>query len=714
MSTKTVTSRFILKGDNQSAKAFTDAKKQMDQLGKRVALFASAAVAGGVLIIKNQGAQIDRLAKTADIYQMSTEKLQALHQASELAGIGADAFDAKIGKLQKNLGEIARRGGPAVESLSAVGVNINEIINLPLDKQLEAISVGLSRMENQTIRASVAGDLFGRDAARMLKVTDALAKEGIAGITAELEALGGLISRSEAAGVERMNDTLLRASKVSDALAKRFTVELAPAVTAVAELFLEAAKESGGFKEETRDLADSIVDGFGFVLDIVDSTGRAFTIAANLGIIGFEGLKIVVWDLADSIINGPNRSLDALIERFNALPGMDINFRFGELAPGLRQDLDLSARIVAEAKAEIDRILLEPLPSAALKERLAKVRAEMAAFTAETQSQANEGAGLVVISPEEQKRLDGIKTSLADLMNQVKTFGASEDDRALLKLVDMGASEQDLATAQHLIGELKILRAAEEDSKRSAEEKLAMEQEVLSLIQSTRTEVEVHAALVERIGTLYQAGAITSLEQYEEILVRVNEKFVESTKKVNELDEFGKQAARNLQDHFADFLFDPFDDGIKGMLKGFSETIRRMAAEAAAASLFKKLFGEEGGAGGWLSQIFKGFGGGGGGGSSGGGFGSVISGIAGLFGGARAGGGPVAAGVPYLVGERGPELMVPRQSGKIVPNDRLEREPAGNVFNTNINMPRESNRRTGEQQGYYLARELQLRMRRNG
>lgn len=34
-------------------------------------------------------------------------------------------------------------------------------------------------------------------------------------------------------------------------------------------------------------------------------------------------------------------------------------------------------------------------------------------------------------------------------------------------------------------------------------------------------------------------------------------------------------------------------------------------------------------------------------------------------------GGPVAGGRPYLVGERGPELMVPRRSGQIIPNDKL-------------------------------------------
>lgn len=39
-----------------------------------------------------------------------------------------------------------------------------------------------------------------------------------------------------------------------------------------------------------------------------------------------------------------------------------------------------------------------------------------------------------------------------------------------------------------------------------------------------------------------------------------------------------------------------------------------------------------------------------------------------LFGGFKAEGGPVSSGRAYMVGERGPELFVPRSSGNIVPN----------------------------------------------
>ena len=39
--------------------------------------------------------------------------------------------------------------------------------------------------------------------------------------------------------------------------------------------------------------------------------------------------------------------------------------------------------------------------------------------------------------------------------------------------------------------------------------------------------------------------------------------------------------------------------------------------------------------------------------------------------GARAMGGPVSSGSPYVVGEKGPELFVPHASGTIVPNNKM-------------------------------------------
>ncbi len=49
--------------------------------------------------------------------------------------------------------------------------------------------------------------------------------------------------------------------------------------------------------------------------------------------------------------------------------------------------------------------------------------------------------------------------------------------------------------------------------------------------------------------------------------------------------------------------------------------------------------------------------------------GGLIGGVLGsIFGGGRAHGGPVSSGKAYMVGERGPEMFMPRSSGSIIPN----------------------------------------------
>ena len=55
------------------------------------------------------------------------------------------------------------------------------------------------------------------------------------------------------------------------------------------------------------------------------------------------------------------------------------------------------------------------------------------------------------------------------------------------------------------------------------------------------------------------------------------------------------------------------------------------------------------------------------------------------IGGARAAGGPVAAGETYLVGEQGPELFTPSRNGAIAPNGAMA--SARPTVVVNINTP---------------------------
>lgn len=70
--------------------------------------------------------------------------------------------------------------------------------------------------------------------------------------------------------------------------------------------------------------------------------------------------------------------------------------------------------------------------------------------------------------------------------------------------------------------------------------------------------------------------------------------------------------------------------------------------------------------------------------------------------GKRAAGGPVTAGSPYIVGEKGPELFVPGRTGTIVPNDKL-----GGGVNVVVNVDAKGSSVQGnDQQGNQLGRAI--------
>jgi uncharacterized protein YukE len=148
----------------------------------------------------------------------------------------------------------------------------------------------------------------------------------------------------------------------------------------------------------------------------------------------------------------------------------------------------------------------------------------------------------------------------------------------------------------------------------------------------------------------YQAIANEAMEKQRQALDSGKSKYKAST---DEMTEYARRAARNIQDVMADFLFDPFSKGLDGMLSGFLDVVRRMAAEAAAANLAGYLFGSQQSDGSRTAGV-------------------LASALGGLFGGTRAAGGPVSAGSAYLVGESGPEvLQMGSQGGSIVPNGAL-------------------------------------------
>jgi hypothetical protein len=169
-------------------------------------------------------------------------------------------------------------------------------------------------------------------------------------------------------------------------------------------------------------------------------------------------------------------------------------------------------------------------------------------------------------------------------------------------------------------------------------------------------------------------------------------------KAAEEMDTFTKKMAKNFQSAIADFLINPFEDGLSGLLKSFGEMIQRMISEAVAADLTRRMFGEGG------------LGGSGSSGGGGGWVGAAIDFIGGIFsadGNAFVNGMPVQAfamgGVPGISslsgslldkptmfgigGEAGEEAVVPLKRGKDGKLGISSSGSAAPTMNFNFSMP---------------------------
>ena len=230
-----------------------------------------------------------------------------------------------------------------------------------------------------------------------------------------------------------------------------------------------------------------------------------------------------------------------------------------------------------------------------------------------------------------------------------------------------------------------------EKTKKAADAQKAfndMVKEAQGFIDKTRTPLEEYQGQMTRLAELFESGAFDSLgglETYQQTVERMAQEFKDSMDsatqqgegKIDELTKIGEEGAKSMRGAMEDFFMNPTKEGFDQLLQSFLQTIAQMAAEAAAAQLTQALFG----------------------GSSGGsssGLGSLISGIVGGFS-AHANGGPIIGGQPIMVGERGPELIVPAGAGNVIPNERLGGGGGQNIV-MNISTPNADSFRRSEQQ----------------
>jgi len=170
-------------------------------------------------------------------------------------------------------------------------------------------------------------------------------------------------------------------------------------------------------------------------------------------------------------------------------------------------------------------------------------------------------------------------------IEQTDIIKAAELASTLAKLDQLAAAGLDPALVQAVRDDLTgATKAAADEVKRLNDLLEAMPSAQLEKVRDDM--IFLTAALA--------SGKIVEEQYLEAVTARLNSQSDSLKITLSSIDQFAVEAAKNIQDAFADFLFDPFKNGAEGMLQSFGNVIRRMIANAVAADLGKRLFGDIG------------------------------------------------------------------------------------------------------------------------
>lgn len=190
----------------------------------------------------------------------------------------------------------------------------------------------------------------------------------------------------------------------------------------------------------------------------------------------------------------------------------------------------------------------------------------------------------------------------------------------------------------------KALQENHDNTVAAVEKEIETNKILTDALRISTREYEIQVEILNLLDSGYQ-GSAESARAYAEQLVTGNETLAKVREETEKTEEKLRQAGKTGVDAFT-ATADSFTNLLGAIKGGDLEGIL-----GGVLNIFKQFQGGDGGGGG----IFDG----------------ILSGVSSIFGGFRENGGPVSAGISYVVGERGPELFTPSTSGKVIPNGQM-------------------------------------------
>lgn len=645
-------------------------EKTFAAAGTAIAAGMTAAFGAVTASIASSVRQAGEISKLAQIANATTTEFQTWAAASKTVGIEQDKLGDILKDVNDRVGDFLQTGGGPMKDFfeqiaPRIGITAEAFRNLsgPQALQLYVDSLqkaGVSQQEMTFYLEAMASDTTA--------LIPLLANGG-----AELKRLGDEAARTG----QIMSSETIAASKMLSEQTAALTGQWQGAQNVLAAALIPSLVSLGnemttvkGQTSAAKEIADGIAATFEWI--VVAAAGAKTAIAGVGNAIGATAAA------ASEVGGGAKRGVVALFETW-AKDGTVAGLRAGwaEVSKGI------------EGASRVGDLMREDAQRGA--EEYTKFRdailgarqAAAGAMVGPPDLRVSSGPGVGALPPPAKPRAASsgraAKVETDALADAARAYAAVMEQLNSAQIEALSSGQELTATQRAMLDVMsdptfaqmpeawRIMVAEQAEYAIGLEMTAASQERLNELLGATPTaQLESTRETMQFLTQAFEAGKI-SAEQYTEAvqtaLGTINEKTEETS---TTLEEMAKKAGQNIQDAFAEFLYDPFADGLDGMLKGFGEMLRRMAAEAAAAQIARSLFD-------W--------------GTTGGGSGSWVGSIVGaIFGGARASGGDVIGSRSYLVGEQGPEMFVPRTAGTILPAAATAGAMSGQTINLTVNV----------------------------
>ena len=235
LSAKTDKFRKGMTGAQSRLKRFGATAKKV--MGAGLAVGAGVAAAGIAGMVRQMG-ELDKTAKLAARSGFSAETIAGMGFAAEQTGSDVASMNKAFDKFSRSMGEASEGTGAASDALGMMGLNIEDLMAMNPDDRLLAVSDAIAGLEDPSLKASAAADLFGRSGVELVNVLG-MGSEGIKAFQAEADKLGLGFDAAELAKVEEANDAINRIKRSIGGAFAQLAIKFSPMIASISEGILE-------------------------------------------------------------------------------------------------------------------------------------------------------------------------------------------------------------------------------------------------------------------------------------------------------------------------------------------------------------------------------------------------------------------------------------------------------------------------------------------